>query len=180
MQAISTLHASPLRAGSAQQRNAEDAARSSWIFRALVQAFLLADRSPAVAQVDSATLLSGPMPLHTELKVARARQLGTTGLTGSQPVTDQTRQVDGAKGGRFELRQPDIHSDGTVTYSVTHLNEAHRIEELNAHPQLAQGLTIGQVPVMPIAPVELPQESFLRHWFFEQDDQTEEANQAAA
>lgn len=179
MQAISSLHASPLRAGSAQQRNAEDAARSSWIFRALVQAFLLADRGPSVEQVDSATLLSGPMPLHTELKVARARQLGTTGLTGSQPVTSQTRQVEEAKGSRFELRHPEIHSDGTVTYNVTRLNEAQRIEELNPHPQLAQGITIGQVPVMPIAPVELPQESFLRHWFFEQDDQAEQSGQAA-
>lgn len=165
MQAISNVSSvRPKSAASSLQ--AEDNARASWIFRALVQAFLLQQNQAPRQLASSEELLSAPMPLHTELKVARARQLGTTGLTGSQPVITPPRQVD-ASGSRFELNRPEIHSDGTVSYSITRLSQARTPEDVLPPALLADGLALGRVPTMPVTTVKLP-DTFMRHWFFDE------------
>ncbi|MEZ0374284.1 MAG: hypothetical protein ACAI44_34660 [Candidatus Sericytochromatia bacterium] len=131
-------------------------------FRDLVQHFMWT-KQPSRPQADDPDLLSPPLGPHLELKLARARQLGTTALTGSQPVAIQTRQIDSGSASRLEIRSPQIHADGTVTYNVSSLQLAIPPQELLLRPELAQGTTVAPHVILPAAPIPTP---FLRHWDF--------------
>lgn len=169
MASIQRTQLGPIRELPSQAWSVGESSRATLSFQELLQCFLQAGRNKNQRSLDAAVLLAAPMPLHLEHKLAKARQLGSTGLTGSQPVTVQTQQVATAKGQQIEIRSPEIHADGSVTYQVTRLSQAQPVEELNAHPELGQSIAIGQIPIMPVPPVPPVPESFWQHWFFDQN-----------
>lgn len=98
--------------------------------------------------------LQGPLyakPLYLDISIERYQQVGAEELTGSQPVRVQKMQTDTGLANRMEIRTPEIHSDGTVSYNITVVKMAISIEDVKVHADMhAQMTALGQ-PLVPAA-----------------------------
>lgn len=95
--------------------------------------------------------MPGPLyasQLHLDIQIERYKQVGAAEIAGSQPVTVQKLKTDMGLASKIEIRTPELHSDGSVSYTVTLLKLAVSIDEVQPRPDLAQGKVIG-APIIP-------------------------------
>ncbi|PKL77702.1 MAG: hypothetical protein CVV27_04755 [Candidatus Melainabacteria bacterium HGW-Melainabacteria-1] len=122
----------------------------SYAFKDFVNYFLqLGDASRNMAQrrAESLPAGAGPLhasPLHLSVQIERYQQIGAVELAGSQPVTVQKLQTQTGVASRIEIRTPQLHADGVVSYNVTVLKLAVSIEDVYPRPDLAQGTVLGR------------------------------------
>lgn len=125
-----------------------------YAFQDFVHYFMRLDtiaRASAAQRADAAPPVSGPLvaaPLHLDLRVERYQQVASDELSGSQPVTVQKQQSDTGAASRIEIRTPELHSDGTVSYAVTVVKLAVNLADVV--PQQfdpAHSQTVGLPPI---------------------------------
>lgn len=152
---------------------------TKYAFQDFVNFFLnLESEAKKAAQrtAQNAPSMPGPLyasQLHLDIQIERYKQVGAAEVAGSQPVTVQKLKTDMGMASKIEIRTPELHSDGSVSYTVTLLKLAVSIDEIQPRPDLAQGQVVGS-PIIPATGETAGEdlEEFLNHSPFSGEAET--------